>query len=510
MKNTAKKILTLLLIAVMCVTSFSFAAFAEDEAPLLAAEPNETEETSEPTTPVVNPSSTRVDQITYSLAGHYPIFTWNKVELPSGETVRYALRSWYGSSSYSTGKSFLNVTGIKKVSYTATKGFNANKHPYYVQVCAYAVGSEPNFNGAPTATISKPSGADIPVATNIAAELTYPSKANNTKKLGEIKQKDNAVTVSWDVSDPTLYSSFDVYRVNSEGKLKKVGTTQASDKTSYTNKHYSYQGTFSYVVRAYMNTADSKSVYVQSTQSNSVKVKGKCIAKGVDQVESNVGWNAQAKKKISLYKSPGGKKVATVAKGTKIPATFGYAPEEFGFWEEPSWVEVKYNGEKLWAKWSEVKMCWRITHNDYAWSVKEDFINSEDADSNTDYLIWICRYTQRTNVFHKEGKKWKLIKVFDCNTGNYYQPLKGGQYYIKSHELKKIKEHRDGRLYYFMYSTKFGGSGTFHTRCRWVDTNGLRNAIKRHPTTKGCCRLYDAAAQYVYYDMPIGTGVYIH
>ena len=108
----------------------------------------------------------------------------------------------------------------------------------------------------------------------------------------------------------------------------------------------------------------------------------------------------------------------------------------------------------------------------------------------------------------QSGKKWKLIKVFDCNTGNYYQPLKGGQYYIRGHEPIKYKIHRDGREYYFKYSTKFGGSGTFHTRCRWADTNNLRNAIKRHPTTKGCCRLYDPAAQYIY-GLPNGTGVVI-
>ncbi|MBQ0041387.1 MAG: L,D-transpeptidase [Clostridiales bacterium] len=489
MKKITKKLLSILLVVTMCVTSLGVVSFAE-------------------TTSVA--TSTTIDTANYSLTGKHPSFKWNTVTLESGDDVLYAIHCWSNGSSYSTGKKFFSKSGITNTKYTAAKSLNYIDFPYSYQVCAYADGESPDWSTAITRTISLPGEMSIAAPTNVTAKITYPSKANNTSKLGEIVQQDNTVTVSWDVEDSSQYDRFEIYRVNASGNRTLASTVKASaSKTHYSDKHQSAQGTFQFVVSACPKGSLYPCILLESEPTQSLEIKAKCLCKGVEDIPKNLYWTAKAKKNISIYKSAGGKKIGTLKKGKSLECTWKFAPTTFGFWEEPSWVQVKYNGGKAWLKWSQVKMCWHITYNDFAWSVKEDFINSEDIGSSTNYLIWISRHAQRTNVFHKEGGKWKLIKVYDCNTGNYYQPLKGGKYSITGHEFKKIKEHRNGRLYYFTYSTKFKGSGTFHTRCRWVDTGNLRNSIKRHPTTKGCCRLYDAAAKYVY-NLPAGTRVYIH
>ena len=347
-------------------------------------------------------------------------------------------------------------------------------------------------------------------ATDISASVafTHKSYAKNDDKLGEIVQKDNFLTLKWNVANPALYSLYKIYRHNPEtGGNKFLYNVKATTKKSYSYSFPARAGYFNYEVRAMLASDSSQPNYASSGVIEGPKVpEGYLIT---TTVKKNLSWTAEAKSSIPLYKKPGKSKYTTVPKGTSMTATWEFSPKHFEFWDEPSWVQVRYKGKTLWAKWSKVNMHWHITHHDYAWSTKEKFVNSTcKGKSKTNYLIWVSRYAQRTNIFKKSDKKWKLIKVYDCNTGNYYQPLKGGQYYIKSHAYRTDKIHRDGREYYFLYSTKFGGSGSFHTRCRWSDTDNLRNAIKRHPTTKGCDRLYDAAAQYVY-NLPTGTGVLI-
>lgn len=506
MKYYTRKLLSLLLIAVMCMSSFSFSVFAEDDAPLI---PDSTEEQANLETQTSQTTSSSIVSSSVSYAGKYAKFSWNKVEFPDASSTKYAIRCWYSGSTYDTGKSSFIKTGLSTTSYTMTKGLNSSLFPYRYQVVAYPSGETPDWTTATVQTLTCPSDALVPAATVTSANYTYSDKATNKKKLGEIKQKDNTITVKWTVEDPSLYTRFEVCRQTEKGTIVSVGTVTATDKTSYSSKVRATKGVSKFFIRAYGTSASCQSVFVQSAKVVGPAVLDNLLTDGADDVKSNLSWKAVAKKTITLYASPGGSKVTTVPKGTELKATFGFAPETFSFWEEPSWVEVNYDGDTLWAKWSQVKMKWVITHKDYSWSVKESFVNSAKCKSKTSYLIWVSRYTQRTNIFHKENGKWRLIKVYDCNTGNYYQPLKGGQYYVSSHEAMKVKVHENGREYYFRYSTKFHGSGTFHTRCRWVDTGNLRNAIKRHPTTKGCCRLYDAAAKYVY-NLPGGTGVYIH
>lgn len=489
MKDISKKILTLLLIITLSISTLGVSVFAED-----------VEEPQEP-----RPAYSIYD-VSYDLSGKNIKMMWNEVTDFGGREVLYAIRCWKTTPEFTEEKQRFVVDGLTTNEYTATSAFSA-KLKYYFQVVHYVAGEEPDWNKAtrPTRMIF-PDFSDLSGAKNVTAKFSNSTMAKNTKKLGEIVQKDNYITVKWTVENPSQYGRFELLRISETDSYLKLTTKTPTSKTSYSYKYLSPKGTYRYIVRCYPKTDNCNSVYLQSAKAEAPKVAEGYLTSS--EVQTKIVWTAEITGDTKLYDEPGGKVVKTAKDGDSLECTGDFSPKEFGFWEEPSWVEVKSGSKKLWAKWSQVDVKYHVTKKDYAWSVKDKFINSGKWKSKTSYLIWVNRYTQRTNIFHKENKKWVLKKVYDCNTGNYYQPSDGGQKYIKGHSEKVVKEYKDGRLYYFVNSTKFGGSGTFHTRCRWVDTNGLRNAVKRHPTTKGCVRLYDAAAAYVY-GLPIGTGVVI-
>lgn len=443
-----------------------------------------------------------ISHTSYDLSGKKVNITWTS----SGSDSLYAIRAWYDSPNYSRQNKAFYATKIKKTSYSPVFGLEAGKSCKY-QVVSYNADSSPNWSNATTNDLFIPKYPDVSAPASVSASFTHKAKATNDEKLGEIVQKDNSITVKWSVKDPSDFSRFEIIRISSDNKLKLIASISSKSKKKYSYSFFSIGGSFDYEVHGFVNLDDYNCIYIPSERDSAPKVAPDMLTDS--KVKTNLWWTAVARNNIKLYKSPGKNAYTIIPKGSSRKATWNYSPKKFDFWDEPSYVQIYYKGNKPWVKWSQVNMQWHITHKDYAWSKKEKFVNSTcKGKSYTNYLIWINRYCQRTNVFKKNGKKWKLIKVFDCNTGNYYQPLKGGQYYIKSHVLKVEKEYRDERKYYFMYSTKFGGSGSFHTRCRWSETDSLRNSIKRHPTTKGCDRLYDAAAKYIY-NLPVGTGVLI-
>lgn len=444
-----------------------------------------------------------ISSINIDLSGKQPFFTWSDSS-ESGSV--YAIRGWYDAPKYSSAHKAFYVTGLKNPSCKTTFGLQAGKTCTY-QIASYSSKSSPDWKKASTKEFVIPSFPEIAAPHSASATFTYKDKATNKSKLGEIVQKDNSITIKWSVDDPTAYARYEIARMSDDNKTNLIATIKSSSKKDYSYKYLSPSGKYEYEIRAYISSADSNCIYIPSERVSAPKVAANMLT--TSSVRGNLWWTATAKKDIKLYSSPGKDAYTTMPKGTTRWATWEFSPKKMEFWDEPKWVQITYKGKYPWAKWSQVKMKYHVTKKDYPWSVKDKFINSGKWKSKTNYIIWINRYCQRTNIFKKDGKRWELIKVYDCNTGNYYQPLKGGQYYVKSHVEKVEKDYRDeDRQYYFLYSTKFGGSGSFHTRCRWSDTDNFRNSIKRHPTTKGCDRLYDAAAKYVY-NLPIGTGVVI-
>lgn len=488
MKNRTGKLLSLILAMAMTITSFSF-SFAED----VIIEEAASVESATPSTELEGIGSAAITVHDAVLSGDInalkATLSWDAVEAKEGLTTLYAVKLWTGAHEFddpaSEGK--IDAKGLTALNYLADVALNKTYN--------YQVGFAYD-NGVDPVVYDYSSRKDFNTnfdATELSAPLTVKFK-NAAGTFGEQAQTDDWIVSSWGTKN-SVFDKYELYR----GATKIADVT---DKTTYTNKKVP-AGTYTYAIRAYFKGTN---VY-QSFTSGSITVKAHLTGT----VKTNIPWSAVTKKKnVKIYKKGSGSKYYfKVKKGTKLTATGGKYPKKIEFWGKPTRVQVKYKGKTGWVKWSDVKVKYSIVKKkDYSISTKEDFVNSNNLSSSSKYLIWVNRYTQRVNVFTGKKNNWKLAKTFVCCTGNYYQPTHGGTKYLKGHKSMVTKVHKNGRLYYFRYSTSFGGSGTFHTRCKWTSNNKWRNAIKQHPTTKGCVRLFDGPAKYVY-GLPLKTTAYI-
>ena len=138
-----------------------------------------------------------------------------------------------------------------------------------------------------------------------------------------------------------------------------------------------------------------------------------------------------------------------------------------------------------------------VSKGDYSKRTKEDFVNKKKkVKSKTKWLIWISLDKQRVNVFHGSKGKWKLEHVFKCSTGKISTPTPTGWYKIdfKNPNVKGCR-----------YYTEVCGSGLH----QWP--GAMNNSIMgKHTVSKGCIRLYEKNAIWIYRHVPTKSTVVIY
>ena len=314
------------------------------------------------------------------------------------------------------------------------------------------------------------------------------------------------VNIKW--SNPASNKSnvnYEIYYGRSAGSVSTLlsksvspsGTRYSYTLTPAQTKVLTVGDTCYFKMRVYAATA--KKVY-EDTPAYAV----------TDRIRTNHDWYAKAKKTITVYKSSkGSSKLTTMKKGQEALA-IGKYPKKVKGWNVPKRVQIRLsNGKVGWVSWGSVSMVAKVkSHDEYDYSkaAKEKFVKNYSSKTGT--LIWVSRYTQHCYIFKGKKGDWNLYKTYKCTTANFYQPTYGGVKEITGHKYKVTKVHKSGRLYYFRYSTSYHGSGTMHTRCKWTSNNKWRNSIKVTPSTKGCVRLPDEAAIYIY-KLGKGTAVII-
>lgn len=487
MKERTNKILSIVFIVIMILSSFSlsYAASIFDSFSSAQQSDSQAEDISLVVNDVVLSGSTEKLKATFS---------WEAVD---DIDVTYAVRVWTGDANYrsSSAKMIVDTTNSDSDSPITDTTFSyegfLNGTTYYYQVGFTKDGSRFTYSDV------KQFGVNY----NIVEMKAGPSvsfKNPNNKTFGERTQYDNYVVVKFTKPDTNVYDKYFLYRGS-----KKIANITSYSK-SYTNKNVP-GGTYTYSIRAYYTGTNiyaeffSPSITVHSTITAAVK--------------SNITWSAVTKAEAKLYKnSTDSGYYSTIPKGTKLSTTGKQYPTEMEFvYSEPKRIQVKYNGKTGWVKWSQIKTKYGINNsNDYSVSKKEAFVNGKDISSSSSYMIWVSRYTQRVNVFKGKNGSWKLLKVYNTNTGKFQRQTKGGFFKIKSHTPKVYRISEDGRPYYFEYSSAFGGSGTFHNITRWVANDQRSASIKRVPITGGCVRLFDDAAKFIYDTVPLQSKVYIH
>lgn len=140
---------------------------------------------------------------------------------------------------------------------------------------------------------------------------------------------------------------------------------------------------------------------------------------------------------------------------------------------------------------------------DYSTPIKEGFVDLHGYESETEYLIWVSRYTQKVMVYQGTKGDWALICTFPCSTGKNETPTPAGTFAIFGHtEQWNFSDHCVQKV------TSFNGNHAFHTVLLNYD-GSYYNSHVGDPLSHGCVRLMPEDAQYIY-NLPIGTCVVVY
>lgn len=329
-------------------------------------------------------------------------------------------------------------------------------------------------------------------------------------------KNDNGVVVSWKPSpdENAGVETYEIYKGKSKdvSKMSLIGTADGS-KASYQYIEKA-AGTYYYAVKAIGFDGSSYT----SAATSALKVLSTSIL-----TTKASPWTATTKKAVTLVTAAKGKtKVSggSVKKGAKVKCVGKY-PATVAKFHQPTWVKVTTSsGVTGWLPYSSLKGGVKATINikkDYTRSVKEDFVNRMGYTSTTNYLSWLCIYTQRVYTFKGSKGNWKLVRTDRTTTGRFSHPTpeiteakrasKYGQIYKKYGRVNMVTEQ--GRNYFYRYASYFAPGVSYHTGTWWSDTGRRRGAVTTQPNTYGCIRMYDASAKWVYNNVPLNTSVIV-
>ena len=498
MKMT-KRVTGIVLIAVMLFTSLNTFALADVDNTEASADQNMVPMTEEGVEGTELPG---INEVTYELSGRISsvkaAFKWEAVEGTSYYEVvvydNYGRIVKSAESDYNTAE----ISGLDA------------RSEYKYSVTAYKTDSEVSEGEALEGeTLESEISEPVAIAEskdNVIQKVEVGLPIFSSITYSYYDKNQDRVNIKW--SNPASNKSninYEIYYGKSASSVSTLlsrtvspsGTSYSRTLTPAQTKVLTVGDTCYYKMRVY--AASANKVYTD-TAAYAV----------TDRIRTNHDWYAKAKKTITVYKSSkGSSKLTTMKKGQEAKA-IGKYPKKVKGWDVPKRVQIRLsNGKVGWVSWGSVKMAAKVkSHNEYDYSkaAKEKFVKNYSSKTGT--LIWVSRYTQHCYIFKGKKGNWKLYKTYKCTTANFYQPTYGGIKEITGHKYKVTKVHKNGRLYYFRYSTSYHVSGTMHTRCKWTSNNKWRNSIKVTPSTKGCVRLPDDAAMYIY-KLGKGTAVII-
>jgi len=498
MTKTYRKLLALLLIITTLITSVGVVSFADttDVTPTPTPTETPTEEGEDPEE-VITTQQKAPDVTSVRVSLNETLMTaelvWTCVASVEGGTLNYAVRLWRGDTEYADWSTPNMATVTDAAANSIVVNGIQNHQQYSYQVGAYLVEDT-------TKTIVWSDRAMFYADDSVTA-ATVDTVSGGTSK-------DNLITITY--TPGTGAGRFELVTGRKPSSLKPVQKKYiTSNKDNTIKYHQQCKGVMYYAIRSYSVT--NETVYVDSNAVQGGKV-GDLVFGDI----ANLKWRGKMRRNATIYAaSTGSKKIGTIKKSERADA-LAYYPNPVKNYDKPSRIKIETgDGTIGWVKFTDINLYALTSINkDYPTSVKLEFVNQYK--SSTNYLIWVNQKTQRYTAF-KKNSKGKFVIVSGRNgirvsTGKYYQPLRNGtNYKITRHVSRVDRLHTDyipPRPYYFLYATYFGGSGYFHTKSIWADTLTARNSVNGKLTTRGCCRMYDSDAKFIY-GLPTGTRVII-
>lgn len=140
---------------------------------------------------------------------------------------------------------------------------------------------------------------------------------------------------------------------------------------------------------------------------------------------------------------------------------------------------------------------------DYSKATKEGFVDLNNYDSDTEYLIWVSRYTQKVMVYRGHQGDWELIKTLPCASGENNTPTPEGVYEIGSRTTRWNFDY-----YYVENVSIFSGGHAFHSVLYNYDGSVYDDRVGQ-PLSHGCVRMTIADCNYIY-NLPEHTRVIVY
>ena len=169
----------------------------------------------------------------------------------------------------------------------------------------------------------------------------------------------------------------------------------------------------------------------------------------------------------------------------------------------------------LWREGQTVRVPWgsvQIPSNPTVQKVQatqeeiEAYINEQNIESRTNYLVWTDLYRQRTYVFQKQQGRWGLIRNMISKTGNNITPTPAGGYELTAY----VPYFGVNKGYRCKNAVQFWGDYLYHSVL--FDVTGsyvLSGQVLGERGSLGCINLSVEDSEWFYNTMPLKTRVII-
>ncbi len=134
----------------------------------------------------------------------------------------------------------------------------------------------------------------------------------------------------------------------------------------------------------------------------------------------------------------------------------------------------------------------------------EQYINSRNFPSKTNYFIWIDLSNQRVNIFTGSNNNWKLERSMVCSSGKAYTPTIKGNYTVGIKGAYFIADGGARCKYY----TQIKGNYLFHSVLYDNKGEKIIDGTLGVPVSHGCVRLATENAKYIYDNIPADTAIW--
>lgn len=141
--------------------------------------------------------------------------------------------------------------------------------------------------------------------------------------------------------------------------------------------------------------------------------------------------------------------------------------------------------------------------SEYRTNPLEDFVNSKDLESKTDYLIWVSKKDYQVNLFIGKDKYWSLVGSYPCTIGTDYTPTIEGEFEY----IEKIKRW-DYPDFYCGPVMRFHNGYALHSTLIKYDGTFYDNRVGKK-LSHGCIRLRPEDINYLVEYVPLKTKILV-